>query len=105
MSKKEFENRNNAGNPIVIRFISDFLFCCSDISIQLMKIYTEGYCYYFAKMLLDTFQRGRLVVDREAAHVAWKDVDGKIYDITGFRKTGNFESVPDSYFRKFTKAA
>lgn len=48
-----------------------------------MNKYTNGYCYYFAKILQAAFQRGDVVILAPHSHLVWRDVDGKMYDITG----------------------
>lgn len=45
--------------------------------------YTNGYCYYFAKILQAAFQRGDVVILAPHSHLVWRDVDGKLYDING----------------------
>lgn len=45
--------------------------------------YTNGYCYFFAKMLQAAFQRGEVVILAPHSHLVWRDTDGKLYDITG----------------------
>ena len=45
--------------------------------------YTNGYCFFFAKMLQVAFQRGDVVMLAPHSHLAWRDLDGKLYDITG----------------------
>lgn len=45
--------------------------------------YTNGYCYYFAKILQAAFQRGDVVILAPHSHLVWRDVDSKLYDITG----------------------
>lgn len=45
--------------------------------------YTNGYCYFFAKMLQAAFQRGDVVILAPHSHLVWRDVDGKLYDVTG----------------------
>ena len=48
-----------------------------------MNKYTNGYCYYFAKILQAAFQRGDVVILAPHSHLVWRDIDGKLYDITG----------------------
>lgn len=45
--------------------------------------YTNGYCYYFAKILQAAFRRGDVVILAPYSHLVWRDVDGKLYDING----------------------
>lgn len=45
--------------------------------------YTQGYCYYFAKILQLAFQRGDVVILAPFGHMVWRDTDGELYDIEG----------------------
>lgn len=45
--------------------------------------YTNGYCYFFAKMLQAAFQRGDVIILAPHSHLVWRDTDGKLYDING----------------------
>lgn len=104
MRKNDFIRKHSSGNDEVVRFIANFLYSSHDIDIspQLTDIFTNGYCYYFAKMLQDTFNRGNLVVDKQKQHVAWQDVDGTVYDITGIT-SGAFTQCDDKYCAMYKK--
>ena len=45
--------------------------------------YTNGYCYYLAKILQLAFQRGDVVILAPFGHLVWRDIDGSLYDIYG----------------------
>lgn len=59
------------------------------------KLFSMGYCYYFAVMLKEAFG-GTIVWHRGYAHVAWMDERGIIYDIYGVY--GKFEDYDDNEF-------
>lgn len=56
-----------------------------------MNKYTNGYCYYFAKILQAAFQRGDVVILAPHSHLVWRDVDGKLYDINGEVNVRDYE--------------
>lgn len=47
------------------------------------KRYTfrSGYCYYFALILKDAFQRGQICHAYPYGHIVWVDTDGMPYDV------------------------
>lgn len=47
------------------------------------QTFTAGYCYYFAVMLKDAFQRGRDLLCAPYGHICWVDDNGVPYDISG----------------------
>ena len=48
---------------------------------EFRKLFTQGYCWHFAKMLQATFGRGTVCVAFHIAHMVWVDTDGTAYDI------------------------
>lgn len=47
------------------------------------QTFTAGYCYYFAVMLKDAFQRGEICWCAPYGHICWVDDNGVPYDISG----------------------
>ena len=48
----------------------------------IIRFYTEGMCYWFAKMLNDAYPGGRMCVKSGCGHIVYY-YEGKIYDIEG----------------------
>lgn len=74
-------------NPFVIRFINQFKTLFNELTIEetgvIEKVFTNGYCYYFAIMLKDVFNRGEVCMTYDHKHVVWIDDDNVAYDING----------------------
>lgn len=68
-----------AADKDVISFIEGFL---GDHEI-IWQTFTAGYCYYFAVMLKDAFQRGEIRWCAPYGHICWVDDNGVPYDISG----------------------
>ncbi len=49
----------------------------------LRRTYRAGYCWHFAMMLQNVFQRGTVCLVAPIAHCVWVDVDGTAYDCEG----------------------
>lgn len=75
------------GNPLVIRFINQFKTLFNELTIEetdaIEKVFRNGYCYYFAIMLKDAFNRGEVCMTYDCMHVVWIDDDNVAYDING----------------------
>ena len=63
----------------VLTFIDDFL----ENNDIIRKKFRAGYCYYFAVMLKDAFQRGEICWCAPYGHICWVDDNGVPYDISG----------------------
>lgn len=78
---------NNDIEKFIIRFRGDNLNLPEDKRNKIVEYtvhkYTNGYCYFFAKILQAAFQRGDVVILAPHSHLVWRDVDGKLYDING----------------------
>ena len=98
------------GNIEVIDFISKILYFSQDDSCRNMKynstrtedevsnpiasLFTNGFCYYFAVILKDAFNRGEICWHKNYSHIVWRDVDGTSYDIDGVFDAPDEEIVP-----------
>lgn len=75
------------GNASVIRFINQFKTLFNELTIEetdtFVKVFRNGYCYYFAIMLKDAFNRGEVCMTYDCRHVVWVDDDNVAYDING----------------------
>lgn len=75
-------------------FIDNFRNNSEDI----IELFESGYCYYFANLLKEAFERGRVVWAAPYPHICWMDTDGKVYDINGLRNDPEIELyVPIEY--------
>lgn len=50
---------------------------------SIYELFASGYCYYFALMLKDAFQRGEVCWCAPHGHICWVDDNGHPYDIHG----------------------
>lgn len=50
---------------------------------KIRSLFRAGYCYHFAHMLQDTFERGRVVWAAPFGHICWQDENDICYDIEG----------------------
>jgi hypothetical protein len=67
----------------VLRFISHFQ------TSETIKVFTEGCCYWFAKILVDRFEslgNAKIIYNPVLGHFA-AELDGTKYDITGILST------------------
>lgn len=67
----------------VIAFIAEILFSTHNENDNIRKFFRAGYCYYFAVMLQNAFQRGKLCLTEPFGHIVWVDEDDLAYDIEG----------------------
>lgn len=56
--------------------------------------FRSGYCYYFALILKDAFQRGELCHAYPYGHIVWVDTNGVSYDIEGVYVSDSEEFIP-----------
>ena len=103
LSDKQFE---------VLSFINEFFesFTCGmkdekaiDAQYEILRQhYMAGYCWHFAHMLKDTFERGEVCWAAPFGHFVWKDDDDKVYDAEGFSIYINEAEhfIPERYLSK-----
>jgi len=93
-------------NSYVIRFINQFKTLFKELTISetnaIGKVFRNGYCYYFAIMLKDAFNRGEVCMTYDHKHVVWMDDDNVAYDIDGmfgwFPETANKDNYWNGLF-------
>ena len=93
-------------NSYVIRFINQFKTLFKELTISetnaIGKVFRNGYCYYFAIMLKEAFNRGEVCMTYDHKHVVWMDVDNVAYDIDGmfgwFPDTANKDNYWNGLF-------
>ena len=88
-------NKTNQPLSEVEKFINDFMDRPEAEQKILRKQFMEGYCWHFAHMLQDTFNRGTVVWAAPFGHICWQDNDGKVYDIEGEYTGEAFYMIPD----------
>lgn len=86
---------------VVLEFIDDFSTFFNTWSIEnyeeLRKLFTQGFCWQFAKMLQATFDRGTVCMAFPKGHMVWVDDDGTAYDIDGIDITECYYYIPEEY--------
>lgn len=88
MKKEEWVKSYTTGKFIkadkqVIDFIANFLYANESISDSVYELFASKYCYYFAVMLKEAFDRGDICWHRNHGHIVWRDINGIAYDIGG----------------------
>lgn len=84
---EDFENylsNQRNGNRQVLGFI--YGMCHNkdkNYSNELSFTFRHGYCYQFACMLRDTFNRGAVCIAAPNEHIIWLDEDNIAYDVNG----------------------
>ena len=61
--------------------------------------FRAGYCYHFALILKDAFQRGEICWCAPFGHICWVDDDGIPYDIEGVCESDCDYYIPISYIK------
>lgn len=65
---------------------------------NILELFESGYCYYFANLLKEAFERGRIVWAAPYPHICWMDINGDVYDINGLRNDPEIDLyVPIKY--------
>ena len=90
---------NKTDQPLseVEKFINNFMDRPEAEQKILRKQFMEGYCWHFAHMLQDTFDRGTVVWAAPFGHICWQDNDGKVYDIEGEYTGEAFYMIPEKF--------
>lgn len=104
---KEWLAYRKHGNPEVLKFLQNFQFnLFSDqlpigiINDLLIQQFRQGYCWHFAHLLKQTFQRGDVQLCLPGwQHFVWTDEDGTSYDIDGVFDAIEF-GISDSFLEK-----
>lgn len=96
-------NKNPDADKKVLQFIAEILYNSVpniglDLSCEAVRFtFRAGYCYYFALMLKEAFQRGEICQTYPYSHVVWVDTDGTPYDIEGINESPCSEYIPIHY--------
>lgn len=69
----------------------------SEKSKPLVKLFTEGFCYYFALMLKGAYPGGHVCLVKGHGHIVYL-YRGKFYDINGERTNHREKYIPIEYF-------
>lgn len=64
---------------------------------DIRRLFRCGYCFYFACILKEAFQRGEICWAAPFGHIVWKDIDDTAYDIEGEYCGEAFYFIPISY--------
>lgn len=76
-------NMKLGGSKDVLDFIADICYSQREGAETIYILFDCGYCYYFAIMLKDAFNRGEVCWHRNHSHIVWVDTNGIAYDIGG----------------------
>lgn len=71
-----------------------------DLQESIRSQFRAGYCYYFALMLKDAFERGTICWCAPFGHIVWVDDDGIPYDIEGVYDGEAEYYIPISYIQE-----
>ena len=80
----------------VLEFIDNFK-NHSGIPYEIERLFRSGYCYYFAYILKNAFNRGEVCWCAPLGHIVWMDTDGVPYDIEGINNSECLEYIPIKY--------
>lgn len=64
------------------------------------ELFSSGYCYYFAMILKEAFERGEVCWCAPYGHICWVDDNGHPYDIYGTCDSECTYYIPVSYIKK-----
>lgn len=79
---------NKNADTTVLQFIADFIYRGRDVqnainrSENIIDLFSNGYCYYFAHMLQTAFQKGEVCWAAPFGHIIWQ-YNNIEYDIEG----------------------
>lgn len=85
----------------VLKFIAEWQASIGDGNsiYKMVSVYVGDYCYYFASMLQQAFNRGKIVLAAPTAHIIWEDDNGVGYDANGtftdYQFAIDIENIPD----------
>lgn len=66
----------------------------------LRRQFRSGYCWYFAHMLKDAFNRGTVVLAAPFGHICWQDENKMVYDIEGEYTGEASYFIPEEFAEK-----
>lgn len=90
-----------AGSSEVLGFIDRFYESFVGDREHLRQLYRSGYCWHFAHMLRDTFNRGTVCLAAPFSHMVWVDDNGAPYDVEGTYVGDACLFIPESYLGEY----
>lgn len=86
----------------VLDFIIDFLCHHKNVDEQevIRSQFRAGYCYHFAIILKNIFNRGEICWCAPYGHICWVDDNGVPYDIEGICQSDCEYFIPVSYIQE-----
>lgn len=96
------ETIENPYDKTVLLFIVDVLAAVPKKESEdiIYTFFHSGYCYYFAVMLKEAFQRGQVCWCAPYGHMCWLDDNGVAYDIGGICDSECEFYIPVSYINE-----
>lgn len=97
----QYPDRNKTNEKVLafIGNITEYHYPNSLKQDAVYELFTSGYCYYFALMLKDAFQRGEVCWCAPYGHICWVDDNGHPYDIYGTCHSECDYLIPVSYIQ------
>lgn len=98
----EVRHPNKIPDKTVLLFIVDVLAAVpkKESEDTIYTFFHSGYCYYFAVMLKEAFQRGQVCWCAPYGHMCWLDDNGIAYDIGGICDSECEFYIPVSYINE-----
>ena len=90
----------------VLEFIANILYHgvpeieLKDSAESIRSTFRAGYCYYFALMLKDVFNRGCICWAAPFSHIVWMDINSIPYDVEGVYCGEAEYFIPISYLKE-----
>lgn len=108
MLKQKFIQNNlkhcKDANEKVLNFIANFIYYQFNNGYVIYNQFKDAYCYHFAQILKNTFNRGEIYITIPFGHILWKDVDELYYDINGVYCNKNIDYyIPIDYLGESIK--
>lgn len=88
----------------VLQFIYKFLMHSGEENSEVIRNqFRNGYCYYFAHMLQQAFNRGTVCIAAPIGHFVWMDENQVPYDIEGVNESDCDCYIPESFLGDMVK--
>ena len=84
----------------VLQFITDLVCCAAKTEAEyeiIRSTFRAGYCWHFAHLLKNAFQRGEVCWAAPFGHFVWLDNNGIPYDVEGVNFGEQLYHIPESY--------
>lgn len=103
---KRLKERVPKADPAVLAFITELACCAATDGDQyevIRSTFRAGYCWHFAMILKNVFERGEVCWAAPFGHIVWVDENGIPYDIEGLNDGEQIYNIPVSYLGDFVR--